>query len=288
MPAPIAAASASGMPAPPRPIVKKETPSSEEIISNILTSKTTSKTSTSEDIVKDNKNLLSSISRRLSNKSKPSDRRDSAPEACNTNATKVPSSPSVSSILKQSDASNQELNEKEAFLTSKDSKTSTKYTAERPPVHSKSKRPASIATTRPVRPTAPPPPRPPNSSRSQSSPTRSDTGSIASSTSSTGTIGNNKSEPIYHTIRENPLEDKVDVTSITSPLSDDFVTPTSSPIMTRRNSDTISTGSSTDGGDLMNAILKEMTSKRTEEEESVYSTLMRKKKNKLSKSTKEQ
>ena len=274
--------------APQPPTNKKEIPSSEEIISNILTSKSASKTSTSEDIVKDNKNLLSSISRRLSNKSKPSDRRDSAPEASNTNATKVPSSPSVSSILKQSDASNQVLNEKEAFLTSKDAKPSTKYTAERPPVHSKSKRPASIATTRPVRPTAPPPPRPPNSSRSQSSPTRSDTGSIASSTSSTGTIGNNKSEPIYHTIRENPLEEKVEVTSITSPLSDDFVTPTSSPIMTRRNSDTISTGSSTDGGDLMNAILKEMTSKRTEEEESVYSTLMRKKKNKLSKSTKEQ
>ena len=97
----------------------------------------------------------------------------------------------------------------------------------------------------------------------------------------------NSSEPIYQTIRENPLEEKIEASSITSPLSDDFVTPTSSPILTRRNSDTISTGSSTDGGDLMNAILKEMTTKTTEEEESVYSTLMRKKKNRLSKSTNE-
>ena len=58
--------------------------------------------------------------------------------------------------------------------------------------------------------------------------------------------------------------------------------------MTRRNSDTLSTGSSTDGGDLMNAILKEMSSKsKEEEEESVYSTLMRKKKNRVPKSNKD-
>ena len=150
---------------------------------------------------------------------------------------------------------------------------------------SKSRRPASIATSRPVRPTAPPP-RPPSNSRSQLSPTRSDTSSITSSSSIVP--GNHKSEPIYHTIRENPLEEKTEAISITSPLSDDFVTPTSSPIMTRRNSDTLSTGSSTDGGDLMNAILKEMSSKsKEEEEESVYSTLMRKKKNRVPKSNKD-
>ena len=101
------------------------------------------------------------------------------------------------------------------------------------------------------------------------------------------TIENTRREPIYDTIRENPLEEKAEATSITSPLSDDFVTPTSSPIITRRNSDTISTGSSTDGGDLMNAILKEMTTKATVEEESIYSTLMKKKKNKIPKSANE-
>ena len=235
---------------------------------------------------KDNKNLLSSLSLRLSNKGRHSERRDSAPETCTTNLAIVPNSPSVSSISITSNVDTKILNASKAELPIDTENKTSKYKVERQPQSSKSKRPASIATTRPVRPTAPPPPRPLNGVRAQVSPTRSDTGSVASSTSSISTTtGNSRVEPIYDTIRENPLEEKAEATSITSPLSDDFVTPTSSPILTRRNSDTVSTGSSTDGGDLMNAILKEMSVK--EEEESIYSTLRKKKKNKMSKSAHE-
>jgi hypothetical protein len=272
--------------APQPPQIKKVSTSSLEGIPSSIVSKSTINTGPVKNDDKDNKSLLSNISRRLSNRTKYSDRRDSAPEACTTTTTKVPNSPSVSSILKQSNADDKILNPNKAGITSFKETKPPKHDMDRHPPTIKSKRPASIATTRPVRPTAPPPPRPQSSSRSQTSPTRSDTGSIASSTSSIN-APSNRSEPIYHTIRENPLEEKLEATSITSPLSDDFVTPTSSPILTRRNSDTISTGSSTDGGDLMNAILKEVTAKTTEEEESVYSTLIRKKKNRLSKSTNE-
>ena len=246
-----------------------------------------SKPSPAENRIKDddkNKSLLTNISRRLSNRSKHSERRDSAPEACTTVSTTVPNSPSVSSIVKTS-ADGKIIKTDIKVMTSP---LVTKHSAneiDKSGQSSKSRRPASIATSRPVRPTAPPP-RPPSNSRSQISPTRSDTSSITSSSSIVP--GNHKSEPIYHTIRENPLEEKTEAISITSPLSDDFVTPTSSPIMTRRNSDTLSTGSSTDGGDLMNAILKEMSTKsKEEEEESVYSTLMRKKKNRVPKSNKD-
>ena len=190
----------------------------------------------------------------------------------------VPNSPSASSISSQSttDYNNLDSNKSEISSIAADNKASSKIQPS-----SRAKRPASIATTRPVRPTAPPPPRPPNVLRAQISPTRSDTSSVASSTCSIDTKGN-KTEPIYHTIRENPLAEKAEALSITSPLSDEFVTPTSSPILTRTNSDTISTGSSTDGGDLMKEVLKELKGKTKDEgeEESVYSTLMRKKKNK--------
>ena len=236
----------------------------------------------------DNKSLFTNISRRLSNKTKHSERRDSAPEACISShlmTTVVPNSPSTSSISSQSttDCKNTNTN-KFGFPTTAatDDKASSKLYSS-----SRTKRPASIATTRPVRPTAPPPPRPPNNSRAQNSPTRSDTSSVASSTCSINTTGS-KTEPIYDTIRENPLEEKAEATSITSPLSEEFVTPTSSPILTRRNSDTISTGSSTDGCDLMKEILKEWQGKTKEEgEESVYSTLVRKKKNKMKTSANE-
>ena len=44
----------------------------------------------------------------------------------------------------------------------------------------------------------------------------------------------------------------------------------------------------TDGGDLMNAILKEVTAKSTpEDDDSIYSTLMKKKKHRISRSTNE-
>jgi len=78
-------------------------------------------------------------------------------------------------------------------------------------------------------------------------------------------------EPLYDSIRERSASPDL--------------TPTQSPVATprRRASDTISTGSSTDGGgDLMKEILKEMkpTSGADPQEESIYSTLVRKGKKK--------
>ena len=263
-------------------------PKSSKIITSITSdsSNFSSKSISTESRKKDdnNKTLLTNISRRLSNRSKHSERRDSAPEASTAVSTTVPSSPSVSSIIKPSADSKILSTDIKGLASSTNIKTSA-HEIDKHGQCSKSRRPASIATTRPVRPTAPPP-RPPSSTRSQISPTRSETSSISSNTSLT--TASQRSEPIYHTIRENPLEEKNETLSITSPLSDDFVTPTSSPIITRRNSDTLSTSSSTDGGDLMNAILKEVSAKsKEEEEESVYSTLIRKKKNRIEKSNKE-
>jgi hypothetical protein len=110
-----------------------------------------------------------------------------------------------------------------------------------------------------------------------------------------------KREPIYDTIKESPSPEKeisneckgkgadsnrvnarpssiAVSSSVTSPQDDqDFVTPTTSPLFARRSPDTLSTASSSEG-DLLKEILKEMDVK--EEDESVYSTLMRKKKRK--------
>ena len=70
---------------------------------------------------------------------------------------------------------------------------------------------------------------------------------------------------------------KKTVSPLTSPLSlDDFDTPLSSPIIARRSPDALSTASSSDGGDLMREILKDLDTEVKEE----VSTLMRKKKNK--------
>ena len=94
----------------------------------------------------------------------------------------------------------------------------------------------------------------------------SDTSSIASSTSE----ADSKKEPLYDSIKER---------SVSPSLSLD-VTPTQSPIMShRRASDTISTGSSDGGGDLMKEILKDMKP-ADPQEESIYSTLIRKDKKK--------
>lgn len=62
------------------------------------------------------------------------------------------------------------------------------------------------------------------------------------------------------------------------------MTPTGSPLFGKRSPDTISTASSQEG-DLMKEILKEMDVKVQEDpkEEEIYSTLMRKKKNKAKK-----
>ena len=136
---------------------------------------------------------------------------------------------------------------------------------------SSSKRPASIATTRPVRPTAPPPPRPP-AEKPPKPP--------ASATPTTATVAKTTSKT------ERPSS--IDISSPTATDDGEFVTPTTSPLFERRSGrkspDAVSTASSE--GDLLKEILKEMDGgpkkgkgKAGEgEEEGVYSTLMRKKK----------
>ena len=167
--------------APQPPQINKIIPTSKEsdTLNNSSTSVVSERKTKDED---KNKSLLTGISRRLSNRSKHSERRDSAPEACTSVSTKVPNSPSVSSILKPS-ADNKILKTDIKTIPPLDTKTLVNET-EKHGQSSKSRRPASIATTRPVRPTAPPP-RPPSNLRSQISPTRSDTSSIASNASIT-------------------------------------------------------------------------------------------------------
>lgn len=152
-----------------------------------------------------------------------------------------------------------------------------------------SKRPSSIATTRPSRPSAPPPRPPPQRPNVGGSPTRSDTSSLAS---------NDSSSIILMTSSKKPQPAKIDsapmavvratasttttyseaaagsrVSPVTSPLSlDDFDTPLSSPIMARRSPDALSTTSSSDG-DLMREILAGLDTTVKDE----VSTLMRKK-----------
>ena len=139
---------------------------------------------------------------------------------------------------------------------------------------SSSKRPASIASTRPVRPTAPPPPRPP--AEKPRPPTSPATTAAAPATRTTSS--SSKSE----------RPSSIDISSPTATDDGEFVTPTTSPLFERRSGsgrkspDTVSTASSE--GDLLKEILKEMDGgpkkgKEGEgEEEGIYSTLMRKKK----------
>ena len=135
---------------------------------------------------------------------------------------------------------------------------------------SSSKRPASIASTRPVRPTAPPPPRPP---AEKPKPPAS---SATPATATAAKTSNSKTE----------RPSSIDISSPTATDDGEFVTPTTSPLFERRSGrkspDTVSTASSE--GDLLKEILKEMDGgpkkgKEGEGEgEGIYSTLMRKKK----------
>ena len=142
------------------------------------------------------------------------------------------------------------------------------------------KRPASIATTRPSRPSAPPPRPPPQRPNVGGSPTRSDTSSLASIDSSVSSSTATSKGPSVTSEDESCRSaghSKKTISPLTSPLSlDDFDTPLSSPIIARRSPDALSTASSSDGGDLMREILKDLDTEVKEE----VSTLMRKKKNK--------
>lgn len=87
---------------------------------------------------------------------------------------------------------------------------------------------------------------------------------------------------MYDTIKEETPPAGGVVSKLDFPPSEDLLLQRTN--LTRRASDTISTGSSTDGGgDLMKEILKEMKTTvdtKDPQEESIYSTLIRKDKKK--------
>jgi len=138
---------------------------------------------------------------------------------------------------------------------------------------SKPRRPASIATSKPIRPMAPPPKPPP--SRNNSKETSPEEIYIYDDASAMKRAplasGSDAKEPIYDTIKEVP--DGED--------DDDFITPVGSPVIPKKMSQDFDTKSTTSSGgeeDLMGSILKEVSVKSGEE--SIYSSLMRKDKRK--------
>ena len=135
---------------------------------------------------------------------------------------------------------------------------------------SQKRRPASIATSKPVRPNAPPPKPPPSRDNSkETSPEEiyiyDDASAVRGKQAPLASASEVK-EPIYDTIKEVP--DGED--------DDDFETPVGSPVTPKKvqDFDTRSTTSSGGEEDLMGSILKEVAVKS--EGESIYSSLMRK------------
>ena len=163
-----------------------------------------------------------------------------------------------------------------------------------------SKRPASIATSRPTRPSAPPPRPPPDKPPPAPSPKKTPAPPVPKAKSppsmpktskvkkSPSPVKDTKkppcSEPFGSSTNRPSSIGFDETTSLQSPQDGDFMTPTGSPLFGKRSPDTISTASSQEG-DLMKEILKEMDVKVQEDpkEEEIYSTLMRKKKNKAKK-----
>jgi hypothetical protein len=140
---------------------------------------------------------------------------------------------------------------------------------------SKQRRPASIATSKPVRPNAPPPKPPPSRDNSkETSPEEiyiyDDASAVQRGRAAPLANSSESKEPIYDTIKEVP--DGED--------DEEFETPVGSPIFAKKpqDFDTKSTTSSGGEEDLMGAILKEVSVKS--EGESIYSSLMRKDKKK--------
>lgn len=137
------------------------------------------------------------------------------------------------------------------------------------------RRPASIATSKPIRPNAPPPKPPPSRNNSkETSPEDIYIYDDAYAVRGRAPLADIKesispipSEPIYDTIKE-----ESETGDALSP--EEFVTPVGSPTLPKKSPDTISTGSSAAEEDLMKEILKEMHTKS--EGESIYSSLMRK------------
>lgn len=140
---------------------------------------------------------------------------------------------------------------------------------------SRQRRPASIATSKPIRPNAPPPKPPPSRNNSkETSPEDIYIYDDAYAVRGRAPLADIKEsispvpgEPIYDTIKEVP--ETGDALSL-----DEFGTPVGSPTLPKKSPDTISTGSSAAEEDLMKEILKEMHTKS--EGESIYSSLMRK------------
>lgn len=141
--------------------------------------------------------------------------------------------------------------------------------------NSKQRRPASIATSKPIRPNAPPPKPPPSRDNSkETSPEEiyiyDDATAVMKVKPAPLASASESREPIYDTIKENPVAED----------EEDFVTPVGSPIFPRKQQDFDAKSTASSGGeeDLMGAILKDFSAKA--EGESIYSSLMRKDKKK--------
>ena len=132
----------------------------------------------------------------------------------------------------------------------------------------RNRRPASIATSKPIRPTGPPPKPPP--SQDVSPMTSAIQSRAAPLANIRETVSPSLNEPIYDTITESTK-----CASVLSP--EEFETPCGSPTTFKKSLDTLSTGSSAEE-DLMKEILKEVHVKS--EGDSIYSSLMRKDKHK--------
>jgi hypothetical protein len=149
------------------------------------------------------------------------------------------------------------------------------------------RRPASIATSKPfMRPNAPPPKPPPTRVGSHETSPEQDI-YIYDDASAITVRQRPNAAPLAH-IEESvstspePIYDTIDGASgskRSSMLDDDFLTPPGSPLMTKKSPDTLSTGSSGAEDDgLMREILREVvTASRPDGQESIYSSLMRKK-----------
>ena len=156
-----------------------------------------------------------------------------------------------------------------------------------------SRRPASIATSKPVRPNAPPPKPPPTRAGShETSPEDiyiyDDASAIVNRGGGGGRRQLTTAAPLAHidesisplpSADNEPIYDTIGERSSAVSGDDEFLTPPGSPTLTKKSPDTLSTGSSGAEDDgLMREILREVTTaRRPDGEESIYSSLMRKK-----------
>jgi hypothetical protein len=157
-------------------------------------------------------------------------------------------------------------------------------------MRSASRRPASIATSKPMRPNAPPPKPPPTRAGShETSPEDiyiyDDASAILSNSNrrrhqqQAAPLANIDESAVSPLPDNEPIYDTIGGGNGGGGDMDDFLTPPGSPLLAKKSPDTLSTGSSGAEDDgLMREILREVvTAKRGDGEESIYSSLMRKK-----------